>query len=172
MTLYDLTAEMEMLREWAVDEDVSEDALNDTLESVAEEFDEKAEGYVFVIKRAGIEAAAVRAQADELKKIVEGLYAKADVMDRRADRIKKALAGAMLTAGRTNIKTNLFSISARKTQAVNVPKDFDIASLPADFVRFPVPKPQADKAKIKEFLQRGGEIAGITLDDNASLTIR
>ncbi|MCQ2286505.1 MAG: siphovirus Gp157 family protein [Bacteroidales bacterium] len=156
----------------ASDEEISDEAIADTLAAIGQDFDEKAEGYVFVLKRTEIDAAAVRAQAEELEKIVQSFRDKADMINRRADRIKKALAGAMLETGRTNLKTSLFSISVRKTQAVRMPKDFDIYSLPVDFIHYPEPKAQADKAKIKKYLQRGGEIPGITLEENSSLIIR
>lgn len=48
----------------------------------------------------------------------------------------------------------------RKSTRVDVP---DVNKIPIDYVRYPDPKPQADKKKLKKDLQKGKKISGAEL---------
>lgn len=162
MTLYELTGQFLELLEMAEDEEISSDALNDTMEAVEIEFEEKAENYAKVIKQLQMEADGYKAEADRLtekKKIVEA----------NIERIKKNLERSIIATGKKKFKTGLFSFGIQK----NAPSiDFlDEEHVPAEY-RIPQPD-KIDKKAILDFLKETNEpVEWATMKQTESLRIR
>lgn len=161
MTLYELTGQFLELLEMAEYEEISTDALNDTMEAVGLEFEEKAENYAKVIKQLQMEADGYKAEAERLTE-------KKKVVEANIDRIKKNLERAMLTTGKTKFKTALFSFGIQK----NAPSiDFlDEENVPADY-RIPQPD-KIDKKSILNYLKENGPCDWATMKQTESLRIR
>lgn len=162
MTLYELTGQFLELLEMAEDEDISSDALKDTMEAVGIEFEEKAENYAKVIKQLQMEADGYKAEADRLmekKKIVEA----------NIERIKKNLERSMIATGKKKFKTGLFSFGIQK----NAPSIdlLDEEHVPEEY-RIPQPD-KIDKKAILDFLKETNEpVEWATMKQTESLRIR
>lgn len=162
MTLYELTGQFLELLEMAEDEELSADALNDTMEAVGLEFEEKAENYAKVIKQLQLEADGYKAEAERLTE-------KKKVVEANIDRIKKNLEKAMLATGKTKFKTALFSFGIQKNSpSIDL---LDEENVPADF-RTPQPD-KIDKKAILDFLKETNEhVEWATMKQTESLRIR
>lgn len=161
----------EMLTQAREDGD-DETPFIDTLEALEIDTAEKIDGYVYVKKAAEMEAAGLRAKADALQEMVDGIRAHADAIDAKTARMLSRLAALMLDAGQKNIKTGTFSVSARETVAVDIPKGYNVADLPASCTYYTAPQLKPNKAEIKAYLAAGNTIDGVTLKKNHSVTIR
>ena len=162
MTLYELTGQFLELLEMAEDEEISSDALNDTMEAVGIEFEEKAENYAKVIKQLEMEAYGYKAEAKRMTK-------KMKVVEANIDRIKKNLEKSMLATGKTKFKTALFSFCIQKNSpSIDL---LDEENVPADF-RTPQPD-KIDKKAILAFLKETNEpVEWATMKQTESLRIR
>lgn len=162
MTLYELTGQFLELLEIAEYEEISTDALNDTMEAVGLEFEEKAENYAKVIKQLEMEADGYKAEAKRLTK-------KKKVVEANIDRIKKNLEKSMLATGKTKFKTALFSFGIQKNSpSIDL---LDEENVPADF-RTPQPD-KIDKKAILDFLKETNEpVEWATMKQTESLRIR
>ena len=162
MTLYELTGQCLEVREMAGYEEISTDALNDTMEAVGLEFEEKAENYAKVIKQLEMEADGYKAEAKRLTK-------KKKVVEANIDRIKKNLEKSMLATGKTKFKTALFSFGIQKNSpSIDL---LDEENVPADF-RTPQPD-KIDKKAILDFLKETNEpVEWATMKQTESLRIR
>lgn len=107
MTLYELTGQLVELMEMAEDEEISAEAIKDTLEGLEGELEDKADGYARVIKSLESEAKALK---EEEKRIAN----RRSVLENNAGRMKKALEEAMISTGKKNFKTLLFSFGIQK----------------------------------------------------------
>lgn len=162
MTLYELTGQFLELLEMAEYEEISTDALNDTMEAVGLEFEEKAENYAKVIKQLEMEADGYKAEAKRLTK-------KKKVVEANIDRIKKNLEKSMLATGKTKFKTALFSFGIQKNSpSIDL---LDEENVPADF-RTTQPD-KIDKKAILDFLKETNEpVEWATMKQTESLRIR
>lgn len=162
MTLYELTGQFLELLEMAEDEEISTDALKDTMEAVGIEFEEKAENYAKVIKQLEMEAYGYKAEVKRMTK-------KMKVVEANIDRIKKNLEKSMLATGKTKFKTALFSFGIQKNSpSIDL---LDEENVPADF-RTPQPD-KIDKKAILDFLKETNEpVEWATMKQTESLRIR
>ena len=107
MTLYELTGELLELLRMAEDPEVDEQMLNDTLESVNMEIEDKADAYAKIMQE-------LEADADKLKGEIERLQARKKTITNNIERIKKSLKESMESTGKTKFKTDLFSFNIAK----------------------------------------------------------
>jgi hypothetical protein len=142
MTLYEITGELLALQNMIEEEDP--DIVKATMESVEFDLEEKAEGYVKVIKNLEAHAAALR---DEEKRLRE----KRQVTENGIERLKKRLYDTMTVTGKKKIDAGIFRLSIQKNGgALPVVLDVDAEHLPEDMVRLEI-KP--DTKKIAELLK-------------------
>lgn len=164
MTLYDLTGELLELMEMAQDPDVDPDALNDTMEAINLNFNDKADGYAKIIRTLTAQADAIKAETARLKDREKSFRDKADT-------IKKNLEAAMLATDKRKIKTALFTFSIRRNPASVVMDEPYIENVPERFLK--IKDPEIDRAAIKKALQAGENLDGIAhLEQTESLQIR
>ena len=139
MNIYELTQDMIELQAM-LEEDDSE-AVQDTLEMVAQDFAQKAEGYGIVIKQ-------MEAEAEALRKEEQALAARRRAKENGAKRLKDAVLRALELTGQKKLETPRVAYSLRASQNVVIDRFEDI---PADMLRYK--EPEADKAKIRAFLK-------------------
>lgn len=160
-TLYILTGEYLQLLEMASDPTVDEDCLQDTMEAIGGEIEEKAENYAKIIRSLEVNVDGIDA---EIKRLTE--YKK--TMKNNADRMKKALQASMEATGKVKFKTPLFSFGIQNNPARLVVDD--ISKVPEQFL---IPQePKVDNAAIKNALKDGAEFDFARLEQTKSLRIR
>ena len=170
MTLYELTEEFLRLQQWLEEEDTEEDqALNDTLEMISQDFEQKADGYGMVIKNLEADAAEIKAQEDILMEEVKRLRTKRSGIENNTDRMKEALRKALELTGKKNLKTEKFTFGTRKSSNVVIDAE-SIYDLPDDCLRYKDPEP--DKTAIKDYLKDHPECEWAHIETKVSLSLR
>ena len=162
-TLYELTSDYLELLNLLEDPDGDPQAIEDTLEGLDYEIELKADGYAKIIAQLDAAASAVDAETKRLQ-------TRKKRMRNSRDRLKKALAGAMIATGKRKIKTELFSFSIRKTPA-RVVIDEQYENLPEKYL---IPQdPKIDRDKIKDDIKAGKDLSGIAhLEQDETVSIR
>ncbi|HFI0113171.1 TPA: siphovirus Gp157 family protein [Streptococcus suis] len=156
-TLYGLTGQyLEVYQQ-----DVEEGTKIDTLEAMDwnDNFINKIEGYVKVIKNLGADKAAIDEEIKRLQKRKKSLTTKEEYL-------KDTVQYAMEVTGNERVKTALFSITVAKNQPSVV---VDEELLPKKYF---IQKLTPDKTTIKELLKAGKKVKGAELQESRSLRIR
>jgi len=155
-TLYELTGIYQQI----YDMDMDDETKQDTLESIdwTEDFENKVEGYVKVIKNLDADIEVRKNEIDRVKKLN-------DADKSKKERMKIDLATSMELTGHEKVDTTLFKVSFRKSEAVEV----DDLLLPE---AYKVATWKADKERLKEDLKNGLEISGAELVKRKNLNIR
>lgn len=155
-TLYELTGIYQQI----YDMDMDDETKLDTLESIdwAEDYENKVENYIKVMKNLDADIEARKNEIDRLKKLN-------DADKSKKERMKSDLATSMELTGHEKVDTTLFKVSFRKSEAVEV----DDLLLPE---AYKVATWKADKERLKEDLKNGLEILGAELVERKNLNIR
>lgn len=155
-TLYELTGIYQQI----YDMDMDDETKLDTLESIdwAEDYENKVENYIKVMKNLDADIEARKNEIDRLKKLN-------DADKSKKERMKTDLATSMELTGHEKVDTTLFKVSFRKSEAVEV----DDLLLPE---AYKVATWKADKKRLKEDLKNGLEILGAELVERKNLNIR
>ena len=163
MTLYELTNDwlqlMTMLEEGA-----DEDVINDTLEGLDYEIEDKAEGYAKVIRNIESDIAGLKAE-------IERMTDRKRVLENNITRMKNNLQAAMELTGKTKFKTDLFSFNVQSNPAAVVMDEQYLENIPKEYL---IPQePKLDKKKLAADLKAGVDLEGIAhLEQSRSLRIR
>lgn len=155
-TLYELTGQY--LEIYNLDMD--DETKKDTLESIdwTEDYENKVENYIKVMKNLDADIDARKNEIDRLKKLN-------DADKSKKERMKKDLATSMELTGHEKVDTTLFKVSFRKSKVVEV----DMVLLPDEYKKVEY---KADKTTLKQLLNSGQEISGAKLVENKNLNIR
>ncbi len=157
-SIYKLTGIFKQIAEM---EGIDEETKLDTLESIdwTEQFEEKVENTVKVIKNK-------EAEKKQLKEEIDRLTARYKSIDNDITRLKTGLQGAFEITGHEKVKTLLFTVSLANNQP-SVVVDEDL--LPKKYF---IQTLKPDKTAIKELLKAGKKVKGAVLQESRSLRIR
>lgn len=160
-TLRELSADLRGIHEMALDPDLPQESLTDTLEGLEGMFNEKAVRIVHVISNQDSDVAAIDA---EIKRLQE----RKRVMTNARDRLKEYLRFNMESTGITKITSDLFTITLNKPRE-SVVIDDD-SKIPEDYQRVSV---APDKTLIKKAIKDGYEVPGAHIGlGSSSVTIK
>lgn len=132
------------------------------LNQLDENFNEKAVNVAMYIRNLEIEQAAI----DKVKKAMD---ARVKALKSKAERLRNYLLSEMQRTNTKQIKCPYFVLSLRKTPvSVKIQPD----AIVPEFLLAP-PKPQeADKRAIKDWIEKGNVLDGITLEASETLSIK
>ena len=159
-TLYELTGEYLELLNIAQEED-DQEIINDTLEAIGGEIEDKADGYAVVIKE-------LEANSDKLDKEIKRLQERKKTISNNIGRIKFNLENAMKITGKVKFKTLRFSFGIQKNPASVMVKDEK--AVPDKFWK--PQEPVLDKKGLIAFIKENGNTAYAELTQTESLRIR
>lgn len=164
MTLYELTGQMQELLAMMEDPEIDPQIIEDTMEGLSGEIEDKADGYAKV-------RVELMAQSASLKAEIDRLTLRRQAIEKNIDRLMTALKTAMIATGKVKFKTELFSFGIQRNPAKVVIDEQYIENVPEEYL---IPQePKVDKAKIKEDLKAGKDLEGIAhLEQDESLRIR
>ena len=158
-TLYELTDQYQQLLE--LESEIDEQTFIDTLQSIDEAIEDKAENLAKVIKE-------MEATITTIANEVNRFQSKKQVVANRVSNLKTYLQGEMEKVNKTKIKGELFTVniqnnppSLRVDRTDNIPKDFFVEQ-----------EPTLDKKALKEAVKNGEVIEGVALVQTRSLRIR
>lgn len=159
MNLYELTDSYLKVLELI---EAGEENLDDTLESINDTIEVKAENYAKIIRN-------LEGNVNMLKAEIERLNSRKKSIEGNIDRLKENLKQAMILTGKEKIKTGLFNITvANNPVALNI---FDESKIPENFFTYETIK-KMDKSTIKFLLKAGQVIEGAELTQGKGLRIK
>lgn len=144
--LYQLTSNYQHVFEMLSQDDVDEQMIEDTLESIEGEIEEKADNYAKIILELEAKANARKAEA---KRLTES----AKIYENRIKRLKANLFDSMKNVGKPKFSTNLFSFSIVQNGG-KAPLKID-GEVPEEYKKTIL---EDDTDKIREFLESGNEL--------------
>ena len=155
-TLYELTGQYLEIYNLDMDDETKQDTLDSM--DWAEDYENKVENYVKVIKNLDADMEARKNEIERLRKLN-------DADNSKKERMKEAVKESMELTGHDRVDTPLFKVSFRKSEAVEV----DDLLLPE---AYKVATYKPDKKRLKEDLKNGLEILGAELVERKNLSIR
>lgn len=155
MTIYDIEAEIME----CIDQETGEVIDIDRLNALEMERDKKISNVACWIKDLKAEAEAIKAEKQALEK-------RQKAAENKAESLKEWLAKVLQGE---KFKDSKVSISYRKSEKVVFAEDFAYVTLPEHMKKITV---EPRKTEIKEFLKAGGEIEGVRIEENTSMTIK
>lgn len=157
MNLYELSQNYLAVQDMELDEET----LRDTLDSIEEAWEDKAENIVKLIRT--VEADEQALEAEEKR-----FNARKKTEANKKQFLKRYLEEMMQLTGKTKFKAGVFNISLQ-----NNPPSVDIYDETLIPEQYLIEQPaKIDKAGIKELLKQGQEVPGATLKTSQSLRVR
>ncbi len=147
MNLYELTANYLALQQMIEDPEADMQMINDTMEAIDGDIEDKADGYAKMIKNMEASIVAIKSEQDRLT-------ARKNLLDLGIKTLKKNLEASMIATGKRKFKTDLFSFSIQKNGG-KAPVILDVADtseLPDELVRI---KEEPDIEAIRNMLDKG-----------------
>ena len=144
--LYQLTNNYETVLNMLYDEDVDEQMILDTLESIEGEIEDKADGYAKIMKELEAKSNARKAEAKRLNE-------SAKIFENRVNFLKQNLFNAMKQTGKTKFSTNLFNFNIARNggkQALTIDGD-----VPKEYTKTII---ENDTDKIRQALENGEKL--------------
>lgn len=144
--LYELNQNYEKVLNMLYDEDIDEQIVLDTLESIEGEIEDKADGYAKIIKE-------LEAKKDARKVEAKRLTDSAKVFENRVNALKQNLFNTMKATGKTKFATDLFSFNIAKNggkQTLTIDGD-----VPEEYTKTII---ENDTDKIRADLEAGKEL--------------
>lgn len=144
--LYELTSNYETVLNMLYDEEIDEQMILDTLESIEGEIKEKADGYAKIIKELESKQ---KARKEEAKRLTDS----AKVFENRVKALKNNLFNTMKDTGKTNFTTDLFTFRIQKNggkRALTIDGD-----VPKEYTKTII---ENDTDKIRQALEKGEKL--------------
>lgn len=158
MNLYEMTEQARYLYNLLENEEIDNQTLEDTLESIGA--NEKLESYTYIQKQFESDLEAFKREKERIEK-------KMKTCQNAIDRMKSAVLEFMNSAGLKKAKAGTFDLSIRAFESVNIT---DPLSVPTDYLKFQEPK--IDKTAIKKALKEGKTVDGAEIVKKDSLIVR
>lgn len=160
MKLYEITGEILELLTMAEDLELDQKIIQDTMEGLDFEFEEKAEAYAKVVKTLEMDIAGLDEEIQRMTK------RKATIKN-NIDRLKRSLEGAMIATGKRKFKTPLFGFGIQKNPpSLNV---LDESKIPEEF--WIEQQPKLDKKAALAYVKEN-KVDWAELSQTESLRIR
>jgi len=144
--LYKLTNNYDTILNMLYEEDADEQMILDTLESIEDEIEDKADGYAKIIKEL---EAKQNARKEEAKRLTES----ARVFENRVKALKNNLFNSMKVTGKTKFATDLFNFNIVKNggkQALTIDGE-----VPKEYTKTII---ENDTDKIRQALEAGQKL--------------
>ena len=158
-TLRELTNDQLRLMALLADPETSSEELQDTIEMVEGDFQDKVEAYCIV-------RAQMLSDAEDLEAEGKRLLERAKALKTGAARKEEWLMSCMLATGQRKLQTLRYTVSIRKSSSVEIDNMEDVP-----FECLKIADPTADKTKIKDYIKNNGPVtwAHIAEHDNISI---
>lgn len=157
-TLYELSASARDLYEMLQAEEIDEQTVNDTLESMGAE--EKLVSYCQIIGQ-------LKADSEMYANEARRVAARKKTVENSIERMKTAVHDYLVACNKDSDKAGTFAIRLTKSASAEI---VDPSAVPAEYL-VPV-EPKFDKTTIRKKLLAGEEIAGAQLVYSEGVTIR
>lgn len=157
--LYDLAEALDFDENGAIVDNSQE--LSKLFENIETELHNKLTNTQYIIKELEVSEQALK---DEAKRLTD----KAKVLANRQKRLKDLIKTVLITTGETKVKTDKFSFNVTTRESYNY-DNVNMFALDDEFKRV---KEEIDKTKLKAYIKAGGEVEGVAVTEETSLTVR
>lgn len=164
MTLYEISNDYINFITAVENGEIPEEAIQDTLDSIEGEFNEKIESIACLIKNINAEAEAIKLEADNLKQ-------RADAKIRHSERLKEYLLSALEATDKKKVETTRAVVSWRPTESVLIENDEQFCEMYPCLAKETVSiKPI--KSEVKKAIKAGQTLDGAVIVVSKSLSVR
>ncbi len=163
MKLYELTTQYDEALRTLSDMDIPQEAIDDTLEALSGEIEEKATNVAKYMEN-------LLADASAIKEAEKKMAARRKIIENRAATLKEYLKSNMERSGITEINCPYFSIKV-KSNPPSVVID-DLSLIPFEFKNEIPATWVADKAAIKAEIKRCGSCSGAHTEQGTRVEIK
>ena len=160
-SLYELTGQFNHVAEMLTDEQIEQEVIIHTLESIDAAIEDKADNYAKLIKNQESDSKGI---AEEIKR----LQTRKQTIDNSVKNLKLSLQDSMVQTGKTKFKTQLFSFNVQNNPPSLEVRDTSV--IPKAY--FIEQQPTLDKKALKEAVKNGEVIEGVALVQTQSVRIR
>ena len=168
--LFEMTAAYCTLLDMAKDPEVDPQIIEDTMEALEGEIEEKAENYASVIDNLKIEIAGIDGEINQVKTFLDGMQSKKKALENNMERLRNNLRDSMTATGKTKFKAGRRSFWLKENEEV-ITDEKDMSKIPERFIRYG--KPEYNKTAMKEAIKKGEDLKGIAhIQINTSLQYR
>lgn len=147
--IYKLENNYEKVLNMLYQDDIDEQMILDTLESIEGDIEDKADGYAKIIKE-------LLGDAEKIKTEKQRLEARQKSFEKRAELLKDNLQKTLKQIGKTKFKTELFSFNIQKNGGKLPLIIDDIEKVPNEY--FKHTEKELDNTKIREAIDLGEKI--------------
>lgn len=167
MQLFELAQQYQAVQSMMDDPEMDVQAVIDTLEGIAGEFEDMADNVACMIKSMDAEARALKAEADILAQ-------RAKAKSARADRMKDYLYQQMAAVGKRKLETSRNLLQIKKAPpSVRFLDERQFMEWAANHPEYLRQKPpEADKTAIKDAIRAGVEVPGVSLAGGETFHIK
>lgn len=158
--IYDLTGNYLQVQELIEQGELDPQMLQDTLEGIQGEIEEKADGYAKIIKN-------LTKDVDGLKAEEKRLADRRKAIENHIKGLKLNLESSMVAIDKKKFKTDMFSFGIQKNPAKLVIDDG--VEVPKEFIKV---VESTDTTALKKAVKEGLELEGVSLVQTESLRIR
>lgn len=156
-TLYELSEQTSLLLAMLEAEEIDIQTFNDTVEGMGAI--KKTESCCKILSQLNGEAAMYKAEIERLEKAKKAI-------ENNAKWLKSQIYNFYLANGSQKIKAGTFTVSARKSEFVDIPDD---AKIPKKYLKVTV---SPDKTAIKAAIKSGIKVRGATISTRESVQIK
>lgn len=163
-SLYQLSGDYLAIANKLSDSDLPPEVINDTLESLSGELEEKCTNVALFVRN-------LEATAESIKAAEKQMADRRKAIENKANSIRQYLQVNMQRTGITKIESPYFALTIKKNPPSVVIDD--VEAIPAEFMVTPAPPPPApDKKAIGEKLKAGEPVPGCHLEQGERLDIK
>ena len=167
MRLYEIANDYLALMQAIENDEIPEDCIADTLESITSILEDKADNIACLIKNLNAEAEAIKAEETRLAE-------RRKSKEKTAERMKEYLSETLLRSGYDKIETARNKISFRKSEVVSVADEAGFIAWASqnrdDLLTFK--EPTLNKTAIKKAIASGEEFIGATIEARQNIQIK
>lgn len=161
MKLIELTDEFQALNGLAADTDEIE-TLTELYNQIEMALEEKADSTRVVLSK-------LKSDTDFLAAEIKRLQQRKKSIEINMENLKSLLMWTLQKAGISKLKTPKSTFYFATSKSLNISSAVDIESLPGEYIQIEY---KADKKALKEAVENGVIIDGVTIEENESLRIR
>lgn len=162
IALYELTADFIAVADKLSASDLDEQTIADTLEAYAADFDNKVVAIASLIRN-------IEATAEAIKAAEADMATRRKAMENKAASLRNYVLTNLKATGKDRVECPLFKVSVRNNApSVSIAEG---SIIPAEFIKTKT-ELVTDKKALKEALEAGQELPGITLVRSNTLSIK
>ena len=161
MKLIDISKEFQALYDVASDSNDVE-TLTELYNSLETKLEDKADSTRIILSK-------LKSDSDYLTNEIQRLHQRKKSIENNMDNLKSLLMWTLQKAGIDKLKTAKATFYFASSKSLSISDSIDISKLPSEYIQV---EHKANKKALKEAIENGVALDGVTITENESLRIR